>query len=104
MTDFFETRVKKFGTKGEKEKTSAVAKKSLKKTKKRKKEDTNSSVVESSEESTEARHLSKKYCILQLQGFTCVDQQAQAQAKEKEKEKENFQDLQKEQQGAKSSD
>ena len=42
-------------------KTAKTAKKS---TKKRKREDSDSSVVEFSEESTEARHPNKKYCIL----------------------------------------
>ena len=64
MTDFFETRVENLEPKEHKEKSSAAAKKSKKFTKKRKREDSDSSVVESSEESTEARHPSKKYSIL----------------------------------------
>ena len=64
MSDFFETRVENLEPREEMEKSSAASKKSKKILKKRKREDSNSSVVESSKESTEARHPSKKYCIL----------------------------------------
>ena len=65
MTDFFETRLENLEPKEDKNKSSAAVKKSHKKTiKKMKREDSDSSVVESSEQSTEARCQSKKYCIL----------------------------------------
>ena len=89
---------------GRKEKSSAAAMKFLKKIKKRKKDFSNSSIIESSEQSTEACHLYKKYWILQMQSFFRLlpgsmwyGQQAQA---EKEKQ---FQDLRKVQQGVKCS-
>ena len=64
MSDLFDTRVENLETKKDKTKSSAAAKKSKKSHKKRKQEDSASSVVDFSEESTEARHPSKKYCIL----------------------------------------
>ena len=62
ISHFFKIKVEKL--KRRKEKSLVASKKSLKKIKKRPREDSNSSVVESSEKCTEARHPSKKYCIL----------------------------------------
>ena len=64
MTDFSWTRVENLEPEEDKKKSSAAGKTSQMKIKKRKREDFDSSVVESSEESTEARYPSKKYCIL----------------------------------------
>ena len=64
MTDFFETRVKNLEPKEDKKKSSAAAKKTKRSNKKRKREDSDSSVIKSSNESTEARGLRKKYFIL----------------------------------------
>ena len=63
MTDFFEIRVENLEFNKETKKSSAAVKKFKKKIKKRKQEDSDSSFVESSEESTQARCPSKKYCI-----------------------------------------
>ena len=64
MTDFIENRVENLEPKEDSKKSSAAAKKSKNYLKKRKREDSDSSVVDSSKESTEARRLTRKYCIL----------------------------------------
>ena len=64
MTDFFETRVENMEPKEHRKLSSAASKKPRKALKKRKREYSDSSVVESIEESTEARHPTRKYCIL----------------------------------------
>ena len=63
-TIFFKTRVENLEPKENKKKYSSAIRKNKKSHRKRKKEYSDFSVVESSEESTEARRLHKKYCIL----------------------------------------
>ena len=64
MIDFFETRVENLEPKEDRKMSSSASKKPRKALKKRKREDSDSSVIESSDESTEARFPTRKYCIL----------------------------------------
>ena len=64
MTDIFVTRVENLEPREDRKKSSVASKKAKKSNKKRKREDSNTSVVESSDESTEARRPTRKYCIL----------------------------------------
>ena len=64
MSDFFETRVENFEHREDRKKSVSVSQKLRKALKKKKRDDSDSSVVESSDESTDVRRPTRKYCIL----------------------------------------
>ena len=64
MSDFFETRIENLEPREDRKKALVTSKKSKKSHKQGKRENSDFSVVESSEESTEARLPTRKYCIL----------------------------------------
>ena len=99
MTNFYETRVAKLEPKEDRRKSSATSKKTNKAHTKRKREDSDSSVVEPSEESTEARRPTRKYCILHRKCShstdNCKDLRAMVK-KHKQRKKTPFKKLRKE--------
>ena len=95
MTDFIETRVENLEPKEDMKKFSVASKKAKKTLKKRIREASDSSVVESSDESTKARHPTRKYCILHGKCShstdNCKDLRAMVNKhKRKKKKRKNF--------------
>ena len=92
MTDFIKTRVENLEP-NEDMILQLLPRKPSRKPRKRKREDSDSSVVESSEESTEARRPSKKYCIFNGKCSHSTDSYMALRAmvnKHKQKKEENF--------------